>query len=89
MHESCIRQIPNLVFSCLGFHYLPGYQTSCSVADLHVFRDLQVQDAGTQQGLNAGTLFTRSLRVPAIWNFFSATTCPRASYATAASTISG
>ena len=51
--------------------------------------DLQVQDAGTQQGLNPGTIFTRSLRVPAIWNFFSATACPRATHATPASTISG
>ena len=46
-----------------------------------------MQDAGTQQQLNAGTLFTRSLRVPAIWNFFTATACPRATYATPAATI--
>ena len=56
---------------------------------MFVLRDSQVQDAGTQQGLNAGTLFTRSLRVPAIWNFYSATVCPRAMYATPASTLSG
>ena len=48
-----------------------------------------VQDAGTQQGLNTGTLFSRSLRVPAIWNFYPASTCPRATYASPASTISG
>ena len=54
-----------------------------------MLHDLQVQDAGTQQGLNTGTLFTRSLRVPAIWNFYAATTCPRASYATAAASVVG
>ena len=52
-----------------------------------VVHDSQVTDAGTQQNLNVGTIFTRSLRVPAIWNFFSATACPRATYATAAASV--
>lgn len=44
-------------------------------------REIQVQDAGTQQGLNVGTLFSRSLRLPPIWIFKVAATCPRATYA--------
>ena len=44
---------------------------------------MQVEDAGTQQGINTGTLFSRSLRVPPIWSFFTSTICPRASYPTA------
>lgn len=52
-----------------------------------LLHDSQVQDAGTQQGLNAGTLFTRSMRVPPIWNYFPGTTCPRATYSATASTI--
>lgn len=51
--------------------------------------DVQVQDAGTRQGMNAGTLFTRSLRVPPMWYFYPASVCPRASYASAASMVVG
>lgn len=56
---------------------------------IRLIYEVQVQDAGTQQGLNTGTLFSRSLRVPPIWNFFTATTCPRATDVSAASTIAG
>ena len=44
----------------------------------------QVQDAGTKQGLNSGKIFSRSLRVPTIWVFQPASTCPRATYASPA-----
>ena len=35
---------------------------------------------GTRQGLNDGTIFVRTLRIPPIWKFFPAATCPRANY---------
>ena len=58
-------------------------------AELRVLCDLQVQDGGTQQGLNAGTLFTRSLRLPPIWNFYTATVCRHATYAAPSETLVG
>jgi hypothetical protein len=56
-------------------------------ANARGLRGAQVQDAGTQQGLNTGTLFSRSLRIPPIWSYQSARLCPRATYPTTTSTL--
>ena len=41
---------------------------------------VQVLDGGTFQGLNNGTSFTRAIKVPPLWKFYTQSDCPRAQY---------